>query len=271
MKREKQPPRIRNAYAVPARGRRNAGPMTHKRPPRERGSALRTCERCGAVLDDDDLQSLCSECFGQRRDFDAVARTWDEEPRRLRLASEVAIAMQRAVALSPKSEALDIGCGTGLVTLALAPHVGVITGADGSREMLDVLDEKARSHGIENVRTAKIDLNVAAPLGGSYDLVVSSMTLHHVRNIDALFGRILEALRPGGFAALADLEPDGGAFHANNTGVFHFGFDPADIGRRLERVGFSDVRLSHAAIITKEIAGAPRDFRVFLAVATRPV
>jgi SAM-dependent methyltransferase len=205
-----------------------------------------------------------------RRDFDGVARTWDEEPRRVRLAAEVVGAIGRALPLAPEMEALDLGCGTGLATLALAPFLGTITGADASAEMLAVLGEKIRAGGHENVRAVRIDLDGDAPLGGPYDLVVSSMTLHHVREVDALLGRIFAALRPGGDVAIADLEPEGGAFHDDNAGVFHFGFDPAYLGRRLERAGFDDVRTSLATTMTKESVGAPREFRVFLAVATRP-
>jgi tRNA (cmo5U34)-methyltransferase len=203
-------------------------------------------------------------------DFDTAARTWDEEPRRLKLAADVAAAIRRAVPLTPATEALDLGCGTGLVTLALAPHVGAITGADSSAQMLLALGEKIRARGLVNVRTARIDLDGDAPLGGPFDAVVCSMALHHVERVDELLGRVLRALRPGGVAALADLEPDGGAFHGEDAGVFHHGFDPAQLGRRLESAGFTSVRLSHAAIVSKEVAGAPRDFRVLLAVAARP-
>ena len=205
-----------------------------------------------------------------KRDFDAVARGWDEEPRRVRLAAEVAGAIGRALPLDPEMEALDLGCGTGLVTLALAPFVKAMDAADASAEMLAVLGEKIRAGGHGNVRAFRLDLDGDAPLGGPYDLVVSSMTLHHVRDVDALLARLFAAVRPGGRVALADLEPDGGAFHGENAGVFHFGFAPDDFARRLARVGFEEVRTSPAATMTKEHAGAPREFRVFLAVATRP-
>jgi predicted TPR repeat methyltransferase len=45
-------------------------------------------------------------------------------------------------------EALDYGCGSGLVTLGLQPLAGRITGADGSQEMLQVLSRKVRERGM---------------------------------------------------------------------------------------------------------------------------
>jgi hypothetical protein len=51
-----------------------------------------------------------------KRDFDIVADTWDEEPRRVKLAEEVTAAIRREVSLTCEMEALDYGCGSGLVS-----------------------------------------------------------------------------------------------------------------------------------------------------------
>jgi len=66
----------------------------------------------------------------ERRNFDTVALQWDEEPRRVKLAGEIASAMLQNIPVSPKWDALDFGCGTGLVTLQLAPALRNITGVD---------------------------------------------------------------------------------------------------------------------------------------------
>ena len=70
------------------------------------------------------------------RNFDAVAGNWDEEPRRVKVATEVAAAIRSTLHLSNAWDALDMGCGTGLVTLSLAPQLGSITGIDSSSAML---------------------------------------------------------------------------------------------------------------------------------------
>ena len=59
----------------------------------------------------------------QRRDFDAAAAAWDEEPRRVKLAGEIAAAICAKLPLSAEWDALDFGCGTGLVTLQLSQHL----------------------------------------------------------------------------------------------------------------------------------------------------
>jgi len=68
----------------------------------------------------------------ERRDFDKEAAKWDENPGRVKLANEVADSIIREAAPSAGMDALDFGCGTGLVTLRIQPLVGSITGADSS-------------------------------------------------------------------------------------------------------------------------------------------
>lgn len=204
----------------------------------------------------------------QKRDFDKAAATWDEDPRRVKLAEQLADAIRREVDLTSTMDVLDFGCGTGLVTLPLAALVRSVTGADGSRGMLDVLRQKAARLGLTNVAT--IHLEAGADIPGCYDMVISTMTLHHVENVDRLLGAMFRALRSPGRIALADLDPDGGLFHSNSDGVFHEGFDRADLRERLVQAGFREVRDMTAAEVTRPAKdGSMRSFSVFLMVGTK--
>ena len=117
----------------------------------------------------------------QRRDFDSAALNWDEEPRRVKLAGEITDTIQQKLQLSPEWDALDFGCGTGLVTLQLAPALRSITGLDSSSGMLGRLNEKITQAGFSNVRTELCDLAAGEQPAGKYHLVTSSMTLHHIQ------------------------------------------------------------------------------------------
>ena len=75
-------------------------------------------------------------------DFDAAARTWDQDGTKAERASRVAEAIRKLAPLRPTDSILDYGCGTGLLGFALLPHVGHATMADTSREMLSVVVEK---------------------------------------------------------------------------------------------------------------------------------
>ena len=206
----------------------------------------------------------------EKRDFDAEAATWDEEPRRVRLAGDLFRAINGAALCSPAMDALDFGCGTGLVTLQLAACVRSVTAVDSSRGMLEVLARKARASAAENVRVRHLDLDAGDTVEGAHDLIVSTMTLHHVRDVERLLGQFYRALRPGGRLCLADLDLEDGAFHGNNDGVFHLGFDRDQLTRWLEAAGFSQVEITTAAEVVKPVAdGNLRAFPIFLATAVR--
>ena len=64
------------------------------------------------------------------------------------MAHDVARAVIGTVQAGPAMDVLDFGCRTGLLTLALQPHVRTITAVDSSQGMLDVLDTK--NPGAEN-------------------------------------------------------------------------------------------------------------------------
>jgi len=118
---------------------------------------------------------------GENRDFDRDAATWDENAGRVKMATNIANSIKYAVKLHAGMDVLDFGCGTGLLTLQLQPYVKSIRGFDSSQGMLQVLEDKIRSQNIDNVTITHIDIEQGGLLEGSYDLVICSMTLHHVR------------------------------------------------------------------------------------------
>ncbi len=200
------------------------------------------------------------------RRFDQVAATWDEDAGRVRLASAVADAIASQVGLAPTMDVLDFGCGTGLLTLALRPQVRSVTGADTSTGMLSVLERKVLEQGLESVTTQLLRSADGYAISGDYDLVVSSMTLHHVADLAALFARFREHLRPGGRIALADLDREDGTFHsADVTDVFHLGFERADLETLLSEGGFDELADTTAFVHHR----AGRDYPVFLVSGRR--
>jgi ubiquinone/menaquinone biosynthesis C-methylase UbiE len=205
-----------------------------------------------------------------KKDFDKEAAQWDANPGRVKLAADVADAVIRAAAPSRHMDVLDFGCGTGLVTLRLQALVRSITAADSSQGMLDVLQEKIRNLGLNNVSTRFVDFEKGGRLEGTFHLVVSSMTLHHVPGTAALFREWRDLLVPGGMLCVADLDAEDGSFHGDNTGVFHKGFDREHLKRLLHVTGFHDIRDITATTMMREIEGkGTRGFPVFLITARK--
>lgn len=206
----------------------------------------------------------------KRRDFSADAETWDENPGRVMNARAIADAILLQVPLSNEMDALDYGAGTGLVTLALSPSARSVVAADSAPGMLAKLDEKAAASGLDNVSTLALDLERDAVPALRVDLIVSTMTMHHITDVAKAVRSLCEMLRPSGFLAVADLDLDGGEFHADPTGVKHNGFDREEIQRIFERSGLTDITITTANTLNREVAGkGHRDFTVFLATGRK--
>lgn len=205
-----------------------------------------------------------------KRDFDQEASAWDANATRVKLADDVAQAITRQFFFTPAMAIADFGCGTGLISLRFAPMVASLTGMDTSQKMLGVFEEKARVQGITNTRTHLLT-NETVFLRSAYDVIVSSMTFHHVADIRALLARLFAALKPSGTLCVSDLDSEHGAFHENNEGVFHFGFDRHELKALFQTAGFLRVSEATAAHITKQTRmGQTQSFSVFLISGSKP-
>ncbi len=204
----------------------------------------------------------------EKRDFNTGAASWDSRPTRVKLANDVADAIIERVAITSDMDVLDFGCGTGLLTFRLQPLVRSITGVDSSSGMLEVFNAKKVELGLAHTTALLCDLDRGDTIPGRYDLIVSSMTLHHVREIQPLLTMFSSLLNPGGMLCLADLDLDNGLFHTDNTGVFHHGFDRHELRNAFHEAGFIDVQEATAAEIVKEDRnGDTRRFTVMLMTA----
>jgi ubiquinone/menaquinone biosynthesis C-methylase UbiE len=205
--------------------------------------------------------------------FDNAAATWDNEPRRIALMKAVGEAILREARPAKEMDALDYGCGTGLVSLFLLPHVRSVTGADSSAGMLEVLRKKLAEDGIENMKVSRLDLERDHLPGERYHLIVTSMTMHHVADTNRVLRAFHELLLPGGTLCVADLDSEPGVFHAPEAAasVHHNGFDRGELKSLLEGIGFKQIRDVTAHTIRRPVAGGnERDFPVFLITADRP-
>lgn len=205
-----------------------------------------------------------------KRDFNKESAAWDEVPGRVKMAGDIAQAIIDTGLLSGNMEAMDFGCGTGLLTLALQPLVHSITGVDSSPGMLEVLQQKISMQNLTNVQTRCLDVEQGDLLEGAFDLVASSMTLHHIKDIKGLLQQFYQVIRPGGLLAIADLDPDRGRFHGDNTGVFHFGFDRDELKLIFTWAGFEVLEVKTAAEVRRgTMEEGETTFSIFLMVGRR--
>ena len=117
------------------------------------------------------------------------------------------IAADVAAAATPGAKVLEVGCGPGHLSRLLGVDHGLdVTGLDLDPAMV----ERARTNvgaapGGGNLRFISGDVAALPFDGASFDLVVSTFSLHHWADPGAGIGEIARVLRPGGRALIWDL------------------------------------------------------------------
>lgn len=201
-------------------------------------------------------------------DFDSRARQWDSDPEFIERGRRTAAAIRARVQPTSAMRALDVGCGTGQLSLPLAGDLAHITCIDASAGMLEVLGEKIAAQGLANLSAERRDLGVDDLPDGAFDLIMSSMTLHHIKDTDAMLAAFRAHLRPGGWLCLVDLDREDGSFHGAGVEVHH-GFERAALAGRARAAGFAEVQFETLFVIRKARAGEARDYPVFFLSARR--
>lgn len=200
--------------------------------------------------------------------FDGKARQWDENPAFRERAERIAEAIRARIPLKPDMTALDYGSGTGLLSFALQDALGRITLMDSSAGMLAVAREKIAAQGLSHLTVRQADLGAHPPTDERYDLIYTSMTLHHIPDTDHLLRVFHALLNPGGWLVIADLDREDGSFHGPEVEVHH-GFDRGELAARASAAGFGDIAFDTVFTIDKETDTGLRRYPVFLMTARR--
>jgi ubiquinone/menaquinone biosynthesis C-methylase UbiE len=105
-------------------------------------------------------------------------------------------------AIPGDARVVEIGCGTGQMSLYLARADRFVIGADLTRESLRLGVEAARRFELDQVQFIETDLHHPGLRAEAFDVVYSSGVLHHTPDPSAAFARMVRLARPGGIIIL---------------------------------------------------------------------
>jgi ArsR family transcriptional regulator len=142
--------------------------------------------------------------------------------------------------LEPGAVVGDLGCGTGLLALAMAPFVQRVVAVDGSQPMLDVA--AARLGGVANVELRHGDLASLPVRDEELDVALLSLVLSYAVDPAAVLREAARALQPGGRLLLTDLMPHEQVELRQRFGQQWQGFSTETVRGWLEAAGFTSVR-----------------------------
>ena len=106
------------------------------------------------------------------------------------------------LAISDDARILEIGCGTGQMSLYLARGRRMVIGADLTRASLELGAAAARRFRLDQVKFVETDLHRPGLRESAFDVLYSTGVLHHTPSPRAAFSRIVRLVRPGGMIVL---------------------------------------------------------------------
>jgi len=127
------------------------------------------------------------------------------------------IAAEVAASTPQGGRILEVGCGPGLLSVRLAQSHGLeVTGLDLDPAMIELARANALTSSSGPGRLPSFVVGDVAALpfdDGSFDIVVSTFSLHHWSDRTAGLNEIARVLAPGGRALIWDIKPGGLPFH----------------------------------------------------------
>jgi SAM-dependent methyltransferase len=167
--------------------------------------------------------------------------------------------------LAAGDRVLDVGCGRGRATLALARHGLSVEGLDLSPRLLERLAALPEAEGI-----ALHAGDVADPppgLRGRFDAVAGFFVLHHLHDLDAGLRGIASTLRRGGRAVFVEPNAYCPLFYLQIAAVPGMSFRadggivrmrPGRLRRALAGAGMVDVRIATFGVLPPFAVNRPR-------------
>jgi 2-polyprenyl-3-methyl-5-hydroxy-6-metoxy-1,4-benzoquinol methylase len=202
--------------------------------------------------------------------FNIQAKDWDNDPKKTERAQIFAEEITNFIKPHKTWNALEFGSGTGLLSYELKDVFDEITLVDNSEGMIDVLKEKIKKCDITNFKPLLLDLLDENLNIGTFNVIFTLMTLHHVPNLNEILSVFNSLLKIDGYLCIADLVKEDGSFHHEYPDFDgHNGFDKNELSEFLTNNGFIVEYYNICFEIVKELEN--KTYPLFLMICKKDV
>ncbi len=192
----------------------------------------------------DHLERIADEFSRQAESFERWAELTDDQ---------VATRFRDALGPARDGRLLDLACGPGVVTAAIAAGAASVTGLDATDAMLDRAKARCAKAGLRNVDFKRGDAENLPFADAAFDGVVTRAAVHHFANPQRAFNEMFRILRGGGRAVVVDVVSSEDASESSLHNAIEQLRDPShvrmlpasELEAGLAQAGFRDI--THAA------------------------
>lgn len=175
--------------------------------------------------------------MGNTDKFEMIANIYDT-PERVQIAKASSDAIREYLVDAKSKNAIDFGCGTGLVGMNLLNDFKSILFLDTSQNMINQIKQKTSSSNIQNATTLCFDFEKDSLSDLHADYIFMAQVLLHINDVELVLSKLYDVLNVGGHLIIVD-------FNKNEkivSDMVHNGFDQIELTDIMTKIGYRDIQ-----------------------------
>jgi len=175
--------------------------------------------------------------MGNTDKFETIANIYDN-PERIQIAKISSDAIRECLVDTKSKNAIDFGCGTGLVGIELLNAFNSMLFLDTSQNMINQIKQKVAASNIQKVDFLCFDFEKEALLDLHTDYVFMAQVLLHIQDVELVLSRLYDVLSAGGHLLIVD-------FNKNEkvvSDMVHNGFEQEKLTDLMAKIGYRDIQ-----------------------------
>lgn len=183
------------------------------------------------------LRRIGEVIMGNTDKFEMIANIYDT-PERVQIAKVSSDAIHEHLVDAKSKNAIDFGCGTGLVGMDLLNDFKSILFLDTSQNMINQIKQKISNSNIKNADTLCFDFEKDSLSDLHTDYIFMVQVLLHIKDIKSVLLKLYDVLNPGGHLIIID-------FNKNNeiiSDMVHSGFDQEILTNIMSNIGYKSIQ-----------------------------
>lgn len=175
--------------------------------------------------------------MGNTDKFEMIANVYDT-PERIQITKISSDAIREYLIDTKSKNAIDFGCGTGLVGMNLISNFNSILFLDTSQNMINQIKQKVSDLSIQNADTVCFDFEKENLSDLHADYIFMVQVLLHISDVEKVLSRLYDVLNEGGHLLIVD-------FNKNEqivSDIVHNGFDQIELANIMIKIGFKNVQ-----------------------------
>jgi ubiquinone/menaquinone biosynthesis C-methylase UbiE len=161
-----------------------------------------------------------------------------ENPERVQNTKVYSDAIKEYLIDTKSKDAIDFGCGTGLIGMNLLNEFRSMLFLDTSQNMLKIIDQKISDANALNASTLCFDFETSAQPGIRADYIFMVNILLHIQDFETVLAKLYDILNTEGHLLIVD-------FNKNDevvSDLVHNGFDQEQLKETMSKMGYSDIQ-----------------------------